>query len=169
MECVRGYIGIKSCVSTVIPGSGLYINSLPGISLEITEKIADSEQRNFLGAWKDIEERVVQKFSSEFQAGMVNKYSLVDCEECSLENLVCDNLDKFKLPLWYLYGVEWCAERIHSNRINRYTSIDLKKAKSLRAEFEVEFQRALGLAIDSLDCSECLECDNNYQLDESVM
>lgn len=74
MECLRNYIGVLGCGAPV-PTSGKYLNGLPGISLESIEKLANDEQKNFLGVFKDVQERalskfqieVIQKFSKEFR------------------------------------------------------------------------------------------------------
>lgn len=168
MECLRDYIGLKGCEET-IPSSGLFINSLPGINLKSIDKIADHEQISFKGVWKDIQDRTLAKFNSEVQAAMLNKYRIVNCGDCTVEAIVCDQKEKFNTTLWYMLGVELMAERIYSDRLNRYTTIDLQKAKDLRVEFEVEAQRLMSLAIDSLDCSECIECDPYYDLVPSTI
>ena len=169
MDCIRGYIGIKGCGTNETPDSGLFINSLPGVNLKIIDKVADNEQKTYAGVWADVETRAIEKFSSDVSAAMNLKYKLADCEECTLEALICDNLSLFKQALWYQHGVELMAEVIYSDRLNRFTTIDKKQAKELRFEFEVEFQRLLKQAVDGLDCSECLECDPLYRYEESIM
>jgi len=52
-NCFDAHIGLKGC-STVIPTSGLYVNSLPGISTELVDKIATADQVSYRGVWKDI-------------------------------------------------------------------------------------------------------------------
>jgi len=52
-NCFDAHIGLKGC-STVIPTSGLYVNSLPGISTELVDKIATADQVTYRGVWKDI-------------------------------------------------------------------------------------------------------------------
>jgi hypothetical protein len=62
MDCLKDYIGIKGCGAPAPPEvpnplpegasatdyfSGLYINELPGVNLEVIEKIADEEQENY--------------------------------------------------------------------------------------------------------------------------
>lgn len=55
MACLVDYIGLKS--SGVTPSSGLFINSLPGMSTELADKIANSEQITFMEVWKDVQTR----------------------------------------------------------------------------------------------------------------
>ena len=41
--------------------------------------------------------------------------------ECSVSNFVCQRIDSFKDAFLYKLGIEFCNERIYSDRINRYT------------------------------------------------
>lgn len=66
MECLTNYIGIRHC-SQEEPESGLYINNLPGMSTELVDKIANSEQITFLGVWEDVQKRAIGRFVQDFQ------------------------------------------------------------------------------------------------------
>lgn len=81
--------------------------------------------------------------------------------QCRYDWLICNNLDQFILPWQYLLGAELMTERIFSDRENRFTNIDLEKARELRTEFEAGFKTELDLAISGIDISEhdcCIEC-----------
>ena len=69
MNCLKDYIGLTGC-GNQIPASGLFVNSLPGISLKSVEFLADAEQGNFLGVWEDVQTRALKRFellvNSEF-------------------------------------------------------------------------------------------------------
>lgn len=75
MECLRDYIGVKGCGATV-PIGNKYINSLPGISLENIENLADDEQINFIGVWEDVQNRGLSKFSVEINERFAKHYRL---------------------------------------------------------------------------------------------
>lgn len=60
LDCLIGYVGIKGCGETA-PGSGLYVNGLPGIQTELLDKIATSDQITFKGAWADIQKLALQE------------------------------------------------------------------------------------------------------------
>lgn len=325
MECLEGYIGIEGC-GAATPESGVYINSLPGISIEVAQKIADSEQITFLNAWNDITERAIRRFKTDvlnnlkkrFRLNIISQFintgksvdttvitaaaaeyrgrvlkilgqtpsklhkiyieevniyfnaagattlyvideygttqytkaititaagwqrvyvgqtfdgkelqvvydattinsvkttnaatleldiscycqELCDCEcddcnitttgtsatdlgdlstytegsnsfgvsvifglRCSYDAVICSNREEFIEPLVLLHGVEFLSERIYSTRVNRFTTIDLVKAKELRTEMEGSYQAALsavldGMRIDKFDC--CIECE----------
>ncbi len=66
MDCLKDYIGIRHC-SQEYPPSGLYLNNLPGISTELVDKIANSEQVTFLGVWEDVQTRAIGRFVQDFQ------------------------------------------------------------------------------------------------------
>lgn len=82
--------------------------------------------------------------------------------KCMYESLVCNNKSLFATALWYLLGAEIMNERMYSDRLNRYTTIDLSKAKDLRTEFENIFINELNTAIEGIDISFhdcCIECN----------
>jgi hypothetical protein len=83
--------------------------------------------------------------------------------KCMYETIVCDNKSLFATALWYLEGAETMAERMFTDRLNRYTTVDLEKAKALRSEFEYRFSEELasvlaGIDLNTYDC--CLECND---------
>lgn len=75
MECLRDYIGVLGCGAKV-PVSGKYLNTLPGISLENIEKLANDEQKNFLGVWKDVQDRALAKFQIEVTQKFAKEFRL---------------------------------------------------------------------------------------------
>lgn len=75
MHCFYDYIGIKGYGSTE-PLSGLYINQLPGITLESIDKTAEKEQINFAGVWKDVQVRAWMRFEKDFRRALRNRFRL---------------------------------------------------------------------------------------------
>lgn len=63
MECLRDFVGIRGCDAPE-PESGIYVNSLPGITSFLTSKIASDEQITFLGVWNDVQARALKKFQT---------------------------------------------------------------------------------------------------------
>lgn len=171
MECLNGYIGIKGCGAPAVPEedafSGLYVNSLPGISTSIIDDIADDEQETFIGVWNDVKLRAMQKFYLAVKAELNKCYRITDKEV--VECLICADKDSFAVALWYLHGVELMIERTSSTRLNWLTTIDLDKAEKLKAEYYAEFEAALKDAVQSLnpadsDCiDDCLECNDDVR------
>lgn len=101
---------------------------------------------------------------------------------CSWEALICQNTELFETAFWYLCGIELMNERINSERLNQYTTINLAKAKELRSQYEVMYmggvadgithEGALVQAIDGIDMNlndTCLECNDSILIKESVL
>lgn len=81
--------------------------------------------------------------------------------QCRYDWLVCSNIDLFTLAWQYCLGAEMMTERIFSDRINKYTTIDLERARELRTEFETGWKFELEKTIDGIDVSDsdcCIEC-----------
>lgn len=173
MDCLKGYIGISGCgapASPAVPNplpagktaedyfSGLYINQLPGVNLEVIESIADDEQETYLGVWADVETRSLKKFALAVKAEMNKCYRITDSSVVAC--IVCEQKDLFAVALWYFLGVELMIERTSSTRLNRFTTIDVDAADKLKADFYAEFQAALTDAVGSIDpcASDCLDC-----------
>lgn len=74
-NCLIDYIGLLGC-STTTPKSGIYVNSLPGISLKNVDQIADSEQVTFAGVWSDVQLRATRKLFTDIRAEFAKKYKL---------------------------------------------------------------------------------------------
>lgn len=97
--------------------------------------------------------------------GMSVTYNL----ECSVSNFVCQRIDNFKDAFLYKLGVEFCNERIYSDRINRYTLMDREEAEKLRIEFEHQYNQLIDVALKDLVVNEtdiCFECHKamNYKI-----
>ena len=89
--------------------------------------------------------------------------------ECSVSNFVCQRIDNFKDAFLYKLGIEFCNERIYSDRINRYTLMDREDAEKLRGEFEVEYDQLIEASLKDLkvtESDECFECSKavNYRV-----
>lgn len=174
MDCLQGYIGIQGCgAPSAAPGSGLYINQLPGVSLEVIESIADDEQENFLGVWADVETRALKKFALAVKAELNKCYRIYDPTVVSC--LVCESKDLFAVALWYFLGVELMIERTASTRLNRFTTIDLDQADKLKSDFYTEYQAALSDAVNSMNPSDsdcitdgCVDCGGNVRFTEQT-
>lgn len=79
ISCLTDSIGLIGC-GTSTPASGLFVNSLPGISFKSIEMLADSEQRTYLGVWDDVNIRaqarlsimVAKEFSKRFKINTIS-------------------------------------------------------------------------------------------------
>lgn len=162
MECLIDYIGIKICGNET-SGSGQFINTLPGISLESIDKIADSEQVTYKGVWTDVQLEAANRFYVDVVNELTKCYDLQPY--CDYENLICENKPKLITAWKYLLGNQLMIERLYSTRLNRFTTIDLKAAAELRDHYQVEYEKSLSLAAKIMNVSscECMHCSNNPQ------
>jgi hypothetical protein len=159
MECLQGYIGLSASVAAV--ESRLYVVTLPGISLHNIEKIADKTEQvtdskpDAQIVFDECEQRAIHSFTSAFTASMNDCYFISDMD--IIECLICANKKKLAVALQYYIGHEIMIERMASDRLNRFTTIDHKKAKELRNFFleraEYELAAAVkGIAPNDSDC-----------------
>ena len=162
MDCLNNRIGILGCDAPTT-GVQLYINQLPGISIENISALADDEQKTFLGVWNDVVLRAMKKFEILVKAKLNQCYKITD--KTIIACLVCEKVDLFDVALWYLHGAELMIERTSTDTLSQFTTIDLDKAEKLKADFYMEFQAALEDAVQSInpadsDCIDsCLECN----------
>jgi hypothetical protein len=98
--------------------------------------------------------------------GVSGEFSIV----CSYESVVCNNKELFANPYWYLCGVEMMIERMHSDRLNKWT-LDVERAKSLEEYYFSQYQDQSTNLIEgiSLDLSDpCIECNATYRMVEML-
>lgn len=160
MNCLTDYIGLKVCGNET-SGSGQFINTLPGISLESIDKIADSEQITYKGVWDDVQEEAWNRFYIDVVNELTKCYELQPY--CDYENLICENKSKLITSWKYLLGNQLMIFRLYTTRLNRFTTIDSKKAEELRDFYQVEYEKALTLAAKIMEVSscECMKCGGN--------
>ena len=164
MTCFVDYIGLSLCAGAYeSPASGIYINSLPGLSMESLDKIADQEQINYLGVWDDVQANALPEFRVDVMAEIRKCYEL-NCD-CDYDVLICENLEVLTQAWKYKLGISVLMFRINSNRLNRYTTIDIPQAKELLAYYQAEFEKMLSSSVLCMDISSCeLCCGGNPQV-----
>jgi len=160
MECLIGYIGIMVC-GTESSDSGQFINSLPGISLESIDKIADSEQITYAGVWRDVQAEAANRFYVDVVTELSKCYQLQPY--CDYEDLICENKPKLITAWKYLLGNQLMLFRLYTTRLNRFTTVDLKQAAELRDLYQVEYEKYLSLAAKIMNVAscECMVCGSN--------
>ena len=158
LDELKGYIGLVSNGSHEA-GSGLYVDALPDISLQLFEDITTNEEDG-CDTWSRIEDRGILKFRTLFIAEVNKCHKITDIKVC--ECLILSNKEVLATALWYLLGAEVMLSRRASSRINMAT-IDRNKPKELRAYFEDQFQKELSTAVASIDihASECIPEDEH--------
>lgn len=150
---LKGYIGLSSEESKA--ESGLYVDALPDISLQVLENIANEDSEV---TWSQIEDRAILKLRTLFiaEVNKCHKIAKIDVCEC----LITSNKEILATALWYLLGAEVMLTRGASSRINIAT-IDRNKPKELRAYFEEQFKQELATAVAGIDihASDCIDED----------
>lgn len=162
MDCLKDYIGIKVCGDET-PGSGLFINSLPGISLESIDKIANEDQITYAGVWSDVQDEAAVRFEMDFITEVNKCYQLN--AYCDYEDLICNNKARLLNPWRYLLGNQLMQFRLYSTRLNRFTTVDLESAEKLLNFYQVEYEKALASAVKLIDTGDCcLQCGGNPEV-----
>lgn len=163
MECLIDYIGFINCSDAPDSPSGLYINTLPGISLEGIDKIANSEQVTYAQVWQDAQIEASIRFLTDFKIKLNECFTLSN--KCDYEDMICDNIEHIIVAWRYLLGNQLMLYRINSTRLNRFTTVDKKQAEELAAFYQVEYEKALQLSMKLIDITGCCEqeCNNNPQ------
>ncbi len=77
-----------------------------------------------------------ENYSDINSFGISTVYSI----KCTYNNIVCNNKQHFAQAYLYVLGIELLTERIYSSRINKWTTVDLKRAVELRSELEIEYR-----------------------------
>lgn len=159
MSCLTDYIGLKGCNEDP-PESGLYINSLPGISLESLDRIATSEQITYRGVWADVQEEAYLTFELDFFNELMKCYKIQPY--CDYENLICINKKKLASAWRYLLGVHIMTARLFTSRLNFFTAVTREDAEELKGLYQAKYEEALSKTIKIIDVSSCcLHCGGN--------
>lgn len=159
MKCFKDFIGLTLCYGAGVydvPPSGVYINSLPGLQVESIDKIATEEQITYLGVWEDVQTAAIGQLKVDVLYELKKCYSLNT--ECDLEVLICDNKEMLIQAYKYLLGVWLLIFRINSNRLNRYTTVDLAQAKELKDFYQAEYIKALEQTVMLFNLGTCELC-----------
>lgn len=152
MDCLKDYIGILVC-GDESPESGIFINSLPGLTLASIEHIATDDQISYLGVWNDAQKEAAVRFKSDFISKVNGCFEINT--ECNYEDIICENKDKLVNSWRFLLGNQLMIYRIYSTRLNRFTTIDLESAERLKDFYQVEYEKYLTQEIKFIDFSDC--------------
>lgn len=159
MECFTGYIGLRIC-GTETSESGLFINSLPGISLEMVDKIAESEQVSYAGVWADVQVEAQSRFYVDVIEKITECYQLQPY--CDYEEIICENKLILANAWKYLLGNQLMLFRLYTPRLNRFTTVGEKEAAELRDLYQVEYEKSLSQSVKLMNVSGCcLDCGGN--------
>lgn len=74
-HCLDNYIGLRGCGSTT-PPSGLYVNDLPGMSLENLVTLTNTDEPTYSDIWNMVQTRAQQRFGLDVRQEMGKHYKL---------------------------------------------------------------------------------------------
>lgn len=164
MTCFTDYIGLSYCAGIYEqPGSGIYLNSLPGISIKSIDSIADSEQTTYLGVWADVQSSAVAQFRIDVISELNKCFKLE--RDCDYTTMICENRDILIQAWKYCLGVWLMIFRLTSERLNQFTTVDRKQAEELQAFYQVRYEDALAQGVKLMDTTECcMACEGNPEM-----
>ncbi len=151
MDCLIKFIGFDGSVEAE---SGLYLSTLPGVTLDLLQGITDNLETDEK-TWNDVVKRSILKFRTFFINELNRCWNLSDVKKA--ECLICQHRELLSVALWYLTGAEMMAQTIGSERTNRFTTIDLEKVQNLRDEYMDYFFNELHTAVAGIDLTICVD------------
>jgi excinuclease UvrABC ATPase subunit len=164
LSCLIGFIGLRYCDEEPGPyDPAIYLNSLPGITIESLDGIAEEEQKTFKGVWADIQTNAARQFKIDVINQLRKCYKLNT--ECNYEELVCDNLEILVYAWMYLCAVWYFEYALRSTRLNKFTTIEREEAEQNKNEYTEKYKSALEQAVQLMDVSQCeLCCGGNIRV-----
>lgn len=164
MDCFIDYISLSYCGGVYEqPPSGIYLNSLPGISIKSIDAIATDEQTTYLGVWDDVQASAVAQFRIDVISEL-NKCFKLD-RNCDYTTMICDNQEILVQAWKYCLGVWLMIFRLTTDRLNQYTTVDRKQAEELQAFYQVRYEDALKQGVLLMDTTECcMACSGNPEI-----
>ena len=138
----RLYVCYDNSIVSTIKASDQTLSGFPYVKRGEIPTASQVAFRNFTGS----------------TSGLILNFNI----DCSIDQFVCNRVDLFRESFLYKLGIEFCNERIYSDRVNRYTLLDREEAIRLRDEFKIEYIQKIngvlqGLQMNSNDF--CFECN----------
>lgn len=164
LDCFIDYIGLTNCGGAYeTSGSGQYINSLPGITLQSVDEIADKEQQTYEGVWTDVQNSAIPRFYNKVVSELNKCFSLN--KDCDYDELICDNQEVLVTSWMYMLGAQLMLERLYSPRLNFWTLVTIEDAKQLKDFYQAELDGELALAVKLFNTDSCeLCCGGNPEI-----
>lgn len=165
LDCFINHIGLDYCLTDgayTAPASGLYLNKLPGISIEGMQGISDSDQENFFNLWDDVQISAANQFYLDLRTE-INKCHQLQAN-CDYDAMACLNIDvltpawQYALATWLLYY------RLFTDRVNFWATLSRDVAQEMRDFYTDKYNEALRQAVLLMDTSACcMPCGGNPQ------
>lgn len=157
LSCLQDYIGLSFCGGVYEqPASGIYLNSLPGISIKSIDSIANPDQVTYINVWNDVQRAAGDQFRIDLLTEIKKCYRLDT--GCDYDVIICDNIDVLAHAWKYLLGVWMMIFRLSSERLNQFTTVDRKRAQELQDFYQEKYQQALAQGVLLMDITGCEIC-----------
>ncbi len=150
-NCLIDYVGIKICEDQDEVDSGVWINSLPGISLESIDKTASEDQVTYVQLWADVQAEAWEILKLDFIAAVDECYD-IGCD-FDIDDVICTNKNKVLNAWRYLLGSQLMIFRINTSRLNRFTTVDADQAQKLADYYQAKYEATLYQAVKVIDMS----------------
>lgn len=150
MSCLKDYIGLKLCSDFEESDSGLYINSLPGLSLEAIDNSATSEQTTAVGLYSDAQDEAYAQFEIDFFNELTKCHDVGP--NCDYKRLICANKKVLANAWRFCIGVQLMLARLYTSRLNFFT-LDEKTAGELKDLYQTSYEEALSKSVKLLNLS----------------
>jgi len=118
MNCFKNLIGIESCRNTINPKSGYYINHFAGGSIRTIDSLADSEQRDYLKLFGQIEDISILEFGNEIKNQLSKKTLIKESFDFNVVGAF-DDLETFVQSNNYV-GINFYGTK------EKYTSLNIQ-------------------------------------------
>jgi hypothetical protein len=163
LACFTDYIGLVAC-EEVTPGSGLFINSLPGISNDVLQAITDPQDETYIVTWNAIQFRAILAFRSRLLKEInkclnINKLDTIEC-------LACENKEVLALSLQYLLGSFCMTQALYNWNNSKFSTVDKQSVEDIRDYYAAEFDKELAAAVKGIDVleSDCIALDKQCRI-----
>lgn len=159
--CLDGLVGIDHCAPADLPSSGLFINELPGITIELLQMISQKEDETYMATWDKIYKNAIIRFRTAVMAQVNQCYQIN--EQATVECLVCENVQLFSTAFWYLLGNMATVHALSTWRVNVFPTLRKPEIEQLSAIFFTEFQKELKYAVQGIDVrkSDCMASEKD--------
>jgi hypothetical protein len=90
---------------------------------------------------------------------------------CSIDKFCCENINLFKMPLYWRIGVEITEERRFGERLNQYTTMDANRAAELQQYYLKRYELEMENSVKSHNIIEdtvCFNCKSTVYVQTSL-
>lgn len=171
VDCVEGFNTIlneyKQPINTVIQKLVIVLEDVTVTTIKTTLGYGSgSGNGGCCGCCSDCCDALLKGYTNdgtiETQVDNIHGFRVHVSQHCSFDGLICVNKDLFATAWWFMLGKELMMERLFSERINKFTTIDRPKADALLEYYEDQYKTELSSVLKNVSLNDsgcCVECD----------